>query len=114
MIIRPRGARHLDYVLASWSSVDPWSVRDACGNTLITGRTGSGKSSGAGDHCLRAVVRHRNSGGLILDQVGQTDAISIGETGFRPEPGLCRNPLDRGWLEATVMTKGLCSIIESV
>jgi hypothetical protein len=66
MILRPRGARHLDHVLASWSPSDPWSVRDACANTLITGRSGGGKSTGAGDFCLRAVVRHRNSGGAIF------------------------------------------------
>jgi hypothetical protein len=56
----------LDHVLTSWSDSDPWTVRDACANTLIVGKTGSGKSSGAGDHCLRAVVRHRNTGGVIF------------------------------------------------
>ena len=52
-------------MLSSWSDSDPWTVRDLA-NTLIVGKTGSGKSSGAGDHCLRAVVRHRNSGGAIF------------------------------------------------
>lgn len=61
-----RGSGDLDHVLASWSPSDPWTVRHACANTLIVGKTGSGKSSGAGDHLLRAVVRHRNSGGAIF------------------------------------------------
>jgi type IV secretory pathway TraG/TraD family ATPase VirD4 len=57
---RPSG--DLDHMLASWSDSDPWTVRDACANTLIVGKTGSG----AGDHCLRAVVRYPNSGGVIF------------------------------------------------
>ena len=61
---RPSG--DLDHPLDRWSPSDPWTVRHACANTLIVGKTGSGKSTGAGDHCLRAVVRHRNSGGAIF------------------------------------------------
>jgi hypothetical protein len=56
----------LDDVLMKWSRLDPWTVRHACQNTLIFGKAGSGKSSGSGDAILRALVRYRNSGGLIL------------------------------------------------
>jgi len=63
-----RSRRHgdLDDVLMRWSARDPWTVRHACQNTLIFGKTGSGKSSGSGDAILRSLVRYRNSGGLIL------------------------------------------------
>jgi type IV secretory pathway TraG/TraD family ATPase VirD4 len=56
----------LDDVLMNLSPLDPWTMRHACENTLIFGKTGSGKSSGSGDAILRALVRYRNSGGLIL------------------------------------------------
>ena len=56
----------LDNVLLQWSAVDPFTVRNACENVAIFGKTGSGKTSGSGDHILRALVRYKNSGGLIL------------------------------------------------
>jgi hypothetical protein len=37
-----------------------------CQNVLILGKSGSGKTSGAGDYLLRRLVRYRNSSGLIL------------------------------------------------
>jgi len=61
-----RRSSDLDHRLTSWSRQDPWTVRHACENTLICGKTGSGKSSGSGDYLLRALVRYRNSGGLWL------------------------------------------------
>jgi hypothetical protein len=64
--IPQRAPSSLDQPLAYWSPSDPWTMRDACANTLIVGKTGSGKSSGAGDYCLRAVVRYPNSGGVIF------------------------------------------------
>jgi hypothetical protein len=63
-----RSRRHgdLDHVLLHWSPRDPFTVRQACQNVAIFGKTGSGKSSGSGDYILRSLVRYRNSGGLIL------------------------------------------------
>ena len=43
----PRQRDNLDDELMQWSPVDPLTVRDACQNTLIVGKTGSGKSSGS-------------------------------------------------------------------
>jgi hypothetical protein len=56
----------LDDVLMHWTPHDPFTVRHAAQNTLIAGKTGSGKSSGSGDALLRAFVGYRNSGGLWL------------------------------------------------
>ena len=67
MIFRRR-RRHgdLDHALMMWAPRDPWTVRHACQNTLVVGKTGSGKSSGAGDHLLRAIVGYPNTGGAIF------------------------------------------------
>ena len=65
MIMRRRRI-DLEEVLARWSPVDEWTARQALTNTLIVGKSGSGKSSGAGDFCLRALVGHANSGGVIF------------------------------------------------
>src|SRR4051794_18511593 len=65
---RFRNALHsdLDHVLMHWSPVDPLTVRQTSQNIAIFGKSGSGKSSGSGDAILRALVRYRNTGGLIL------------------------------------------------
>lgn len=44
---------------------DAWTIKDSFSGTLITGETGSGKSSGSGAALARAFLR-RNYGGLIL------------------------------------------------
>ena len=56
----------LDTPLLHWSRDDAWTERQACQNVAIFGKTGSGKSSGSGDHILRALVRHRNTGGCWI------------------------------------------------
>jgi hypothetical protein len=56
----------LDTEIGHWSKTDPITERQIFQNTLILGKTGSGKSSGSGDYLLRCLVRHHNSGGLIL------------------------------------------------
>jgi hypothetical protein len=56
----------LDTPLLWWTKRDALTVRNACQNIAIFGKTGSGKTSGSGDAILRALVRHRNTGGLIL------------------------------------------------
>ena len=62
---RPRRPS-LEHVLFSWSAGDHFTVRDACQSLAIVGKSGSGKSTGSGDHILRALVRYPNSAGLIL------------------------------------------------
>jgi hypothetical protein len=56
----------LDDELMRLSPLDPWTIRSACQNTIVIGKSGSGKSSGSGDYLLRAVVRYRNSGGALF------------------------------------------------
>ena len=66
MFFRRSQRSDLDNELMKWSPVDPFTVREACQNTLIVGKTGSGKSSGSGAAILNALVQYRNSGGLWL------------------------------------------------
>src|ERR1017187_4451943 len=57
----------LDSVLFMWTARDPFTVRDLLnGGVSIIGRAGSGKTSSSGKLLGNAIVRHRNSGGLIL------------------------------------------------
>jgi hypothetical protein len=63
---RPARGSSLDHALFSWAPADLFTVRDACQSVAAIGKSGSGKSSGSGDCILRALVRYRNSGGLIL------------------------------------------------
>jgi len=60
------GLADLDQVLFRWAQNDPVTVRDICQSIAIFGQSGSGKSSGSGDHILRSLVRHPNAAGLIL------------------------------------------------
>ena len=54
-------------VLLWWGENDAFTVRDLLnGGVAIFGRTGSGKTSSSGKALANAVVRHGNSGGLIL------------------------------------------------
>jgi hypothetical protein len=66
MFFRRSQRSDLDNELMKWSPVDPFTVREACQNTLIVGKTGSGKSSGSGAAILNALVQYGNSGGLWL------------------------------------------------
>jgi hypothetical protein len=57
----------LDAILFMWTPKDPFTVRDLMnGGVSIIGRAGSGKTSSSGKLLGNAIVRHRNSGGLIL------------------------------------------------
>lgn len=57
----------LDAVLFMWTASDPFTVRDLLnGGIAILGRAGSGKTSSSGKLVGNGIVRHRNSGGLIL------------------------------------------------
>jgi hypothetical protein len=57
----------LDAVLFLWTAGNPFTVRDLLnGGVSIIGRAGSGKTSSSGRILGNAVVRSRNSGGLIL------------------------------------------------
>ena len=56
----------LEDIVGQWSNVDPITFRMICQSMLICGKTGSGKTSGAGDYLFRRIVRYRNSGGLFL------------------------------------------------
>jgi len=54
-------------VLLWWGEKDAFTVRDLLnGGVAIFGRTGSGKTSSSGKALANAIVRHGNSGGLIL------------------------------------------------
>lgn len=54
-------------VLLWWGENDAFTVRDLLnGGVAIFGRTGSGKTSSSGKALANAIVRHGNSGGLIL------------------------------------------------
>lgn len=48
-----------------WSQYDPWTIRDAVEGTLVTGATGSGKTSGSGRALATAFLRN-GFGGLVL------------------------------------------------
>jgi TraM recognition site of TraD and TraG len=53
--------------LWSWTKHDRMTVRDLLnGGLCVFGRSGSGKTSSSGKMIGRSIVRHRNSGGLIL------------------------------------------------
>lgn len=57
----------LDAVLLHWNESDAFTVRDLLnGGAAVFGRTGSGKTSSSGKALANAIVRHGNSGGLIL------------------------------------------------
>lgn len=66
----------LDDLLFRWGDGTPFSVRDACQNTAIIGKTGSGKTSGAGDYILRSMIR-ANSGGLWIASKPEDKAYAI-------------------------------------
>jgi len=57
----------LDKPLFWWSDKDAFTARDLLnGGVAITGRAGSGKTSSSGRVLGDAIIRHTNSGGLIL------------------------------------------------
>jgi hypothetical protein len=57
----------LDQPLMFWSPADPFTLRDLLnGGCLILGRAGSGKTSSSGRMLMQAIVKNRQSGGLIL------------------------------------------------
>lgn len=55
----------LDTPLLCLSPVDYWTIRDACEGVLITGATGSGKSSGSGAAIAKAYLR-AGMGGIVM------------------------------------------------
>lgn len=55
----------LDTSLLRLSPVDYWTMRDSCEGVLITGETGSGKTSGSGVTIAKAYLR-AGFGGLVL------------------------------------------------
>lgn len=61
---RPRQWNLSDELLR-WSKTDAWTVRDALEGTLVTGATGSGKSSGSG-RTLALAMLESGFGGLVL------------------------------------------------
>ncbi len=60
------GRDPLDDILGYFGRSDPLIVRDLLRSVSVFGQTGSGKSSGSGLMMARAIVKYRNSGGLIL------------------------------------------------
>lgn len=64
---RRMGHGNLDRELLRWSKVDRFSVRDLLmGGLLCLGITGGGKSTSSGRQIAQALVRDRNTYGLIL------------------------------------------------
>lgn len=55
----------LDRPVLSWSERDNWSLRSSYAGTLITGRSGAGKSSGPGA-CLAKSLLATGAGALVL------------------------------------------------
>lgn len=55
----------LDHTLLRLGKHDVWTTRDACACTLIFGDTGSGKTSGSGEHIAMAMLK-AGFGGLVL------------------------------------------------
>lgn len=55
----------LDRPLLHLGPHDAWTIRDACGGTLIFGDTGSGKTSGSGQAIALAMLR-AGFGGLVM------------------------------------------------
>lgn len=55
----------LDHTLLRLDRRDRWTTRDACACTLVFGDTGSGKTSGSGEHLARAMLK-AGFGGLVL------------------------------------------------
>ncbi|HEY4308996.1 MAG TPA: hypothetical protein VGN12_06050 [Pirellulales bacterium] len=81
-----RASQHdeLDRVLLYWTPKDGLSVRDLlAGGAIIFGRTSSGKTSSAGRHIGRALVRDRNTYGLIL--AAKPEDLSMWQELFRSE-----------------------------
>jgi hypothetical protein len=68
-LLSRRKLRHkgnLDVPLFQWTKRDPFTVRDLLnGGVCIMGRVGSGKTSSSGRILAQAIVKNRNSGGLI-------------------------------------------------
>lgn len=62
---RPQPTWPLDLTLGALSHQDPWRLGDAVTGTLITGATGSGKSSAVARYFVQAMLRH-GLGGLVL------------------------------------------------
>jgi hypothetical protein len=61
----PREPWQLSTPLLRWSETDRWTIGDAVTGTLITGATGSGKTTGSGQAIARAFLR-AGFGGLVL------------------------------------------------
>src|SRR5262245_23353833 len=51
--------------LMQWSADDAWTIGDAVAGTLVTGATGSGKTTGSGQAMALSLLRH-GFGGLVL------------------------------------------------
>lgn len=61
----PTGTWDLATPLLAWSESDVCTLRDAVAGTLITGATGSSKTTGSGRTLAKAMLRH-GFGGLVL------------------------------------------------
>src|SRR5262245_24310092 len=64
-VVSPREPWPLSSPLLRWSEQDAWTISDAVTGTLITGATGSGKTTGSGQAMARALLR-QGFGGLVL------------------------------------------------
>lgn len=62
---KPNPAWDLGTPLLRWSAQDAWTIREAVEGTLVTGATGSGKTSGSG-RCLAESFLREGFGGLVL------------------------------------------------
>ena len=62
----PKVCDPLDTALFALSERDTFTVRHLLNSLAVLGRSGSGKTSSSGRTIARAIVRYRNSGGLIL------------------------------------------------
>jgi len=121
-LFRPRSMH--DDLLSRWPSGDPYCVKDLLKSVSIMGATGSGKTSGSGLHFARAIIKHPNSGGLILaskpEELGFFRKIfaHAGRSGdllvFGPEEPLRFNFLDSLGGDARNITHGLLTIAESL
>ncbi len=89
--------------ILNWGNGRTWSLKNSFEGTLIVGNTGSGKTSGPGQIIARSFLRNDYSGLVLCVKDDETknwqnlcklEGRERDLVVFRPEAGLCFNPLE--------------------